>query len=318
MARPLSQGLTYFSLDVDMEQDDKIAYIESKHGPIAFAVIVRLLMKIYKNGYFTSWTEREQYLFTRSIGVDIESTETIVIECINEGFFNKALYNRYKVLTSAGIQRRYLTACARRKDVPIIRQYFLLSEDEQFKCEMRFVDINDDENEVNDDINQGKSDIMPTETPQSKVKESKVKESKVLILSKDNIGKSPTPEVVDSESVDYQKVIDLFHELCSRLPKVRMLTDARRKKIKPWFKKGGIESFEEVFQKLGMSDFCCGINDRGWQANLDWVLNPQNWAKVLEGKYDNKTPRGNGPNGGGIKNSLGKVPTSIQSMMDME
>ncbi|MCY9140555.1 DUF4373 domain-containing protein [Peribacillus frigoritolerans] len=66
MARPKKEGLDYFPLDVDMDQDDKIALIEAKHGVIGFGVTLKLLMKIYKEGYFYRWTEREQLLFSRA------------------------------------------------------------------------------------------------------------------------------------------------------------------------------------------------------------------------------------------------------------
>ena len=32
MARPLKEGLDYFPLDVDVDQDDKVAIIEGMHG----------------------------------------------------------------------------------------------------------------------------------------------------------------------------------------------------------------------------------------------------------------------------------------------
>jgi len=37
MARPQKNGLDYFPLDVDMDQDDKIALIEAQHGVVGFA-----------------------------------------------------------------------------------------------------------------------------------------------------------------------------------------------------------------------------------------------------------------------------------------
>ena len=51
MARPLQTGLNYFPLDVTFDQDDKIALIESDYGIEGFTVIVKLLMKIYSEGY---------------------------------------------------------------------------------------------------------------------------------------------------------------------------------------------------------------------------------------------------------------------------
>ncbi len=65
MARPLQTGLSYFPLDVTFDQDDKIALIESDFGIEGFTVIVKLLMKIYSEGYNYHWGEKEQKLFSR-------------------------------------------------------------------------------------------------------------------------------------------------------------------------------------------------------------------------------------------------------------
>ena len=42
MARPQKEGLDYFPFDVDMDQDDKVALIEAKHGITGFGVVVKL------------------------------------------------------------------------------------------------------------------------------------------------------------------------------------------------------------------------------------------------------------------------------------
>lgn len=181
LARPMSEGLEYFSLDTDMEQDDKIAFIESKHGLAAFGLIVRLLMRIYKNGYYAAWTEREQYLFSKNISVDIMLTQTIVNDCINEGLFNKKLYEEFAILTSHGIQKRYIKACERRKRIVMIAEYFLINaaKDDVKMDNVTFTYINADNNQVNENI-------TLTKTPQSKVKESKVNKSKPSIRARED------------------------------------------------------------------------------------------------------------------------------------
>lgn len=126
MARPLKQGLQYFPLDVDMDQDDKIAMIEAFHGIEGFGVVIKLLSKIYKEGYFYEWTKREQVLFSKRINVDINSVLAVVNDCVNEGIFNKKLFEEHHVLTSKGIQSRYLEAAKRRKEVTFIKEYLLI------------------------------------------------------------------------------------------------------------------------------------------------------------------------------------------------
>jgi hypothetical protein len=168
VARPQKDGLDYFPLDVDMDQDDKVALIEAQHGIVGFAVVIKLLMKIYKNGYFYEWTEKEQLLFSKRINVDINGVNVIINDCIKWGLFDGNMLESYKILTSKGVQKRFLEAASRRQKAEISKKYLLL-DDEQVNVykNLIIVDINGNSKEVNDNIN-----------PQSKVKESKVKESK--------------------------------------------------------------------------------------------------------------------------------------------
>jgi len=47
------------------------------------------------------------------------------------------------------------------------------------------------------------------------------------------------------------------------------------------------DHWREIIGKLSDSAFCTGTNDRGWRADVDWLLkNDANYVKVLEGKYD--------------------------------
>ena len=168
MARPQKNGLDYFPLDVDMDQDDKIALIEAQHGVVGFAIVIKLLMKIYKNSYFYEWTEKEQLLFSKRINVDINSINVVINDCIKWGLFDRNLLESKKILTSKGIQSRYLEAVGRRTKVEIKKEYLLLDEKAvNVYKNLIIVDINYDNEEVSDDIN-----------PQSKVKKSKVKKSK--------------------------------------------------------------------------------------------------------------------------------------------
>ena len=51
----------------------------------------------------------------------------------------------------------------------------------------------------------------------------------------------------------------------------------------------------EAFQKVEASNFLKGDNERGWRAEFDWVLKPENLVKVLEGNYDNGRKREHEP-----------------------
>jgi len=173
LARPQKTGLEYFPLDVDIDQDDKIQLIEARFGITGFAIIIKLFMKIYKEGYYYKWTEKEQLLFSKRINVDINLVNDVINECIKWGLFDSTLYEKYKILTSKGIQRRYLEATSRRKQVELIEEYCLI--DPSKYSNVVFVSINSVNVNNNPQLDKVNDDIGT----QSKVKESKVKKSKV-------------------------------------------------------------------------------------------------------------------------------------------
>lgn len=136
MARPQKEGLDYFPLDVDIDQDDKLVVPIAKHGMLGFGIIVKLMAEVYKNGYFYPWTEKEMYVFPFKNGVPSEKVCEIVNDCINSGFFCKNQYNRNHILTSYGFQKRYLLASTRRKEATIKTQYLVEKELVQTETEL--------------------------------------------------------------------------------------------------------------------------------------------------------------------------------------
>jgi hypothetical protein len=73
------------------------------------------------------------------------------------------------------------------------------------------------------------------------------------------------------------------------IARCRELTDKRRKQAMARLRERPLEEWRPIFQRINASDFCRGQNDRGWIATFDWALQPDTAAKVLEGKYDNRT-----------------------------
>lgn len=181
MARPTKQGVDYFPMDVHL--DDKFKFIEIKFKLEGFAIVVKLMQKIYSYGYWYKWTEDELLLFADEVRVDYDLVDRIVKECLIREIFDQTLYDKYSILTSRGIQKRYKEIVRRRKDVNVITEYLLI--DDIAPTLTRVNDgnnstypVNDDNNGVNDGNNPASSEHGDGESTQSKVKESKVKESK--------------------------------------------------------------------------------------------------------------------------------------------
>lgn len=133
MARPYKPGLEYFSHDVDLSSDPKTELLEAKHGLTGYGVYLKLLERVYREGYYVSWGENETLIFSKRVNVDINVCSTIVNDCAEIGLFNQSMLEKYSILTSHGIQSRYLKGCVRRKKVDFCSEYLL-------------IDVNDDNN----------------------------------------------------------------------------------------------------------------------------------------------------------------------------
>ena len=95
-------------------------------------------------------------------------------------------------------------------------------------------------------------------------------------------------EVQEKEQVEYTKIKEIFNSVCIGLPKVKTVTDKRKKNINARIKEYDLETIGNVLTKVSQSDFLNGKNDNGWTANFDWVFNPNNFLKILEDNYKNK------------------------------
>ena len=119
-------GIDYFPLDVVL--DEKFDLIEAEYGLTGFGVIVRLLQEIYgKAGYYIEWTPEVALLFARKVGLGGNVVSEIVEASIRRGMFDREKYDKYHVLTSRGIQKRYFEAVSRRKVLEVDENILLVN-----------------------------------------------------------------------------------------------------------------------------------------------------------------------------------------------
>lgn len=104
------------------------------------------------------------------------------------------------------------------------------------------------------------------------------------MATQDRIGK----DSIGKERIDYIGIKDAYNEICVSLPRLRALSDARKKAIKNRLEDYTVEEVHEVFKKAESSAFLTGNNDRNWHATFDWLMKDANFAKVLDGNYDNR------------------------------
>ena len=139
-------GLDYFELDCHM--DEKIELIEAEYGLKGFAIVVKLYQSIFSGfGYYCEWFPDISVLWARRLGLshggDYGSVGSasdegslpgfpknlindVVAASIRRNIFSKELFQRYGILTSSGIQKRYLSATSKREKVELKKEYLLI------------------------------------------------------------------------------------------------------------------------------------------------------------------------------------------------
>lgn len=114
MARPLKDGIDYFPIDIDIFDDEKVIPISSQYGAAGECILIRLLCAIFRNGYYIEYTEAFKFKIAKQSNLPNDLVSNVINELIKWGFFNEKLYKSDRILTSAGIQKRWLIAIRKR------------------------------------------------------------------------------------------------------------------------------------------------------------------------------------------------------------
>jgi len=87
--------------------------------------------------------------------------------------------------------------------------------------------------------------------------------------------------------VPYQKIVDSYHNNFPLGPKVKLITEKRKKSMKARWLNGsnGMDFWDTYFAHASESKFLTGINDRNWIADLDFFIRPDTATFMQEGKY---------------------------------
>lgn len=122
MARRPKKGLDYFPLDVDIFNDTKLLLLRSEFGTRGEVIYLRLLCRIYKEGYYTHWSKDDATLLSVTLGDGISpaTINEVLQGCLRRSLFDKRVYEAFGILTGKGIQERYVFICNQLRRKPAI------------------------------------------------------------------------------------------------------------------------------------------------------------------------------------------------------
>ncbi|MBP3380680.1 MAG: DUF4373 domain-containing protein [Ruminococcus sp.] len=184
----MKKGLTYFALDVDIFEDDKIFDLQNEYGPLGEVIYVRLLCFVYKNGYYYRFESLDKLaaMLMRSIGnrwaKDKKTVKEVILYLAKINLFSSELMLR-NVITSRSIQERYLIAVGRRRSK--IAEYCLIEKNSDFDEGL----LSAPENPVSvaeTPVNVTETSINVNDNAHTKVNKTKVNKSKVVACSENS------------------------------------------------------------------------------------------------------------------------------------
>ena len=110
-------GINYFPINVNFTEESAMEVIEAKHGIKGSGIVLKLMCKIYKEGYYINWSDEQCMIFASKAGRDVNTEEVrdIIDTLMDKGTLNRKSYEENHILTSPIIQKVWLEATKRRK-----------------------------------------------------------------------------------------------------------------------------------------------------------------------------------------------------------
>lgn len=273
--RPTKQGIDYFPMDVGFFTDVKIRKISRACGSQSTSILICLLCNIYKDeGYYILWDKDLPFVIADTVGVSEGAVKEVLIKSLQVGFFDQELYEKYKILTSSGIQKRFLLATYQRKETTIIPEYLINCANNSINCTNNSINHSDNE--------QSKSKVK-VNRKKRKEKENNKETSPNGEEKKDELSLS------HSQRIDWVGLMNWYNSLFrDKLPAIKSMTETRKKAVKARIAQYGKESIRTVFNLVLQSSFLLGGNDHNWKCDFDWIFKQANYTKILEGTYNGK------------------------------
>ena len=94
----------------------------------------------------------------------------------------------------------------------------------------------------------------------------------------------------EAKIIDYEAIKSRWNEETGgALGKLVMITGRRREMVRARIRETSVDDFFTMIRNAASSSFLRGESQRGWVANFDWCIKPNNYPKVLEGRYNDNS-----------------------------
>ena len=131
MARPRSDKLFYFPLDVTFFSDNKIKALRVNKGAGGIVVYIYCLCQIYCDRYYALVDDNFIDCAVADLGIDADAIKDILDFCCQRALFDKGLYESSSILTGKSVQLRFQEAHkGAKRDFHVDDKIWLLSQED--------------------------------------------------------------------------------------------------------------------------------------------------------------------------------------------
>lgn len=264
--------VNYFSHDTNARSDPKILNFRSEFGWEGYGLFWALVEMM-----FESDDSKIKFAALKGISfsfnIDITLLRNVIDCCVREGLFA----SDEESFWSNGVVKR-----KRQMEEEACKK----SKAGKKGMEARWGKSVNKQND--NDVITGDNSVI---TENNKIKENKIKEKKEKeikeikeIIISPNGDMSAAADSKGLHPVDYTNIMDFWNKH-SKLKSITVMTEKRKSHINARVKEHGLEAVYKVIDNVSKSSFLRGNNSRGWTANFDWIILPNNFVKVLEGNY---------------------------------
>ena len=287
MARPRKDGLDYFPLDVNFLSDLKIKKIIRAYGAQAVAVVMSVLTTVYRdNGYFATYDDDLVFIIADELKLEDGYVKDVIEKMIEVEFLDKKQKEENKILTSIGIQERYLKACERRVKTTLNATYSLLNDSSN---ELPQTESTDKESFCKQKPHS--TAVNDSKSTQSKVKERKGKDSKEKESKLINISNSEKDKIINEQ----------FEALWKMYPRKERKNDALKA-----YKKAIKNGIDPLIIKKGIVEYKNYLEVNKTQP--EYVAQGGTWFNQERWNDDYSYLKSNGLNFNSNTNTSTKVP----------
>ena len=123
--------------------------------------------------------------------------------------------------------------------------------------------------------------------------ENKEKEETIFTNSSKEQERNLSPKNQNKElHFDWRALTNYWNEKMKNksIKPISRMTERRKERLLARAREFGKEAIQQAIDNAAASNFLNGHNNKGWVANFDWLILPNNFPKVLENNYDNMQP----------------------------